>query len=94
MALYVYILICMMTHMAKNIALAEDVYRDLKRMKKKDESFSDLIRRLMKTRGLISDIAGTATLSTEEWLEVKRLREEQTMADKNRAESLLTQQEG
>ena len=84
----------MMIGMAKNIALAEDVYRDLKRMKREGESFSELIRRLMKTRGAISDLAGSATLSTEEWLEMKRLREEQTMADKSRAESLLSQQEG
>ena len=84
----------MMIAMAKNIALAEDVYRDLKRMKRKDESFSDLIRRLMKTRGTISDLAGSATLNTEEWLDMKQLREEQTKSDERRAETLLSQQEG
>lgn len=83
----------MMIEMAKNIALAEDVYRDLKRMKREDESFSDLIRRLMKTRGVISDLAGTATLSTEEWLELNKLRAKQDAADKKRKELLLSHQE-
>ncbi|MBD3407490.1 MAG: hypothetical protein GF411_15335 [Candidatus Lokiarchaeota archaeon] len=80
--------------MAKNIALAEDVYRDLKRMKRDGESFSDLIRRLMKTRGTISKLAGSATLSTEEWLEMKRLKDEQAAMDESRTETILSQQEG
>ncbi|MDF1541334.1 MAG: antitoxin VapB family protein [Candidatus Thorarchaeota archaeon] len=94
LSLYVYILICMLIVMAKNIALAEDVYRDLKRMKRREESFSDLIRRLMRTRGMISDLAGTETLSTEEWLEMKKLKAEQDAADGKRTESLLSRQEG
>ncbi|TXT54071.1 MAG: hypothetical protein BAJATHORv1_90020 [Candidatus Thorarchaeota archaeon] len=92
--LYVYVLICMVIEMAKNIALAEDVYRDLKRMKREGESFSDLIRRLLKTRGAISDLAESATLSTEEWLEMKRLKEEQAALDESRTDILLSKQEG
>ncbi len=72
----------MMVVMAKNIALADDVYRDLKCMKRNDEIFSDLVRRLIRTRGMISTLAGTATLSTEVWLEVKKLKVEQAAADK------------
>ncbi|MHA1881960.1 MAG: antitoxin VapB family protein [Candidatus Thorarchaeota archaeon] len=79
--------------MAKNIALREDVYTDLKRIKRRDESFSDLIRRLIKTRGMISDIAGSATLTLEEWMELKKLRDEQAVIDKKRTESLLSHQE-
>lgn len=84
----------MLIEMAKNVALADDVYNDIKRLKRRDESFSDVIRRLIKTRGMISDIAGSATLSLEEWMEMKKLKEEQALTDKKKAESMLSQQKG
>lgn len=84
----------MLIEMAKNVALADDVYNDIKRLKRRDESFSDVIRRLIKTRGMISDIAGSATLSLEEWMEMKMLKEEQALTDKKKAESMLSQQKG
>jgi predicted CopG family antitoxin len=80
--------------MAKNIALAEDVYKDLKRMKRLDESFSDVVRRLIRTRGTISDLAGTEILSTEEWIEMKSLKTKQASVDKKRGESLIASQDG
>jgi len=82
-----------MIQMAKNIALADDVYKDLKRLKRENESFSDVIRRLMKNRGEIADLAGSATLSLDEWLEMKKLKEEQAKEDQKRAEALISQQE-
>lgn len=88
-----YVLICIMIPMAKNIALADDVYRNLKRLKRENESFSDVIRRLMKNRGEIADLAGSATLSLDEWLEMKKLKEEQAKEDQKRAEALISQQE-
>lgn len=93
MILYVLICICIMIQMAKNIALADDVYKDLKRLKRENESFSDVIRRLMKNRGEIADLAGSATLSLDEWLEMKKLKEEQAKEDQKRAEALISQQE-
>ncbi|MBD3159907.1 MAG: hypothetical protein GF309_14090 [Candidatus Lokiarchaeota archaeon] len=93
MSLYVLIGICIMILMAKNIALADDVYKDFKRLKRENESFSDVIRRLMKNRGEIADLAGSATLSLDEWLEMKKLKEEQAKEDQKRAESLLSQQD-
>ena len=78
--------------MAKNIAVADDVYKDLKRLKRRDESFSELLRRLIKTRGMISDLAGSATLSSEEWMKLKELKEEQAEIDEERSLSLLSQQ--
>jgi predicted CopG family antitoxin len=80
-----------MIEMAKNIALADDVYKELKRLKRKDESFSELIRRLIKTRGMISDLAGSATLSSEEWMKLKELKEVQAVQDNERASSLISQ---
>jgi predicted CopG family antitoxin len=71
--------------------LADDVYKELKRLKRKDESFSELIRRLIKTRGMISDLAGSATLSSEEWMKLKELKEVQAVQDNERASSLISQ---
>ncbi len=46
------------THMGtKNIAIMDDVYEMLKARKGKDESFSDIIRKSLKTKKL-SDFAG------------------------------------
>jgi predicted CopG family antitoxin len=78
--------------MAKNIAVADDVYKDLKRLKRRDESFSELLRRLIKTRGMISDLAGSATMSSEEWMRMKELKTEQTSLDEEKSLSLLAQQ--
>jgi predicted CopG family antitoxin len=81
-----------MIKMAKNIAVADDVYNDLKHIKRRDESFSELLRRLIKTRGMISDLAGSATMSSEEWMKLKELKTEQAALDKERSLSLLSQQ--
>jgi predicted CopG family antitoxin len=78
--------------MAKNIAVADDVYKDLKRLKRRDESFSELLRRLIKTRGMISDLAGSATMSSEEWMRMKELKTEQASLDEEKSLSLLAQQ--
>ena len=78
--------------MAKNIALADDVYNELKSLKRRNESFSEFIRRLLKTRRMISDLAGSATMSSEEWLELKELKREQAERDKERAMPLISQQ--
>jgi predicted CopG family antitoxin len=81
-----------MIEMAKNIAVADDVYNELKRLKRRDESFSELLRRLIKTRGVISDLAGSATMSSEEWMKLKELKKEQAVRDKERVLSLISQQ--
>jgi predicted CopG family antitoxin len=77
---------------AKNIAVADDVYKALKHLKRSDESFSELLRRLIKTRGMISDLAGSATLTSEEWMKLKELNKEQAALDEDRSLSLLSQQ--
>jgi predicted CopG family antitoxin len=53
--------------MAKRIAISDDVYQLLSRAKLPGESFSDVIRRMMKQPVKLSDIAGTKTLSKEDW---------------------------
>ena len=81
-----------MIKMAKNIAVADDVYKELKRLKRRDESFSELLRRLIKTRGTISGLAGSATLSSEEWMNLKEMSKEQESLDEERSQALLSQQ--
>jgi predicted CopG family antitoxin len=44
--------------MARNVALADDVYRTLKREKHKDESFSDVVRRLAARKPRITELFG------------------------------------
>jgi predicted CopG family antitoxin len=78
--------------MAKNIAVADDVYTDLKLLKRRDESFSELLRRLIKTRGMISDLARSATMSSEEWMRMKEMKTEQAVLDEEKSLSLLSQQ--
>lgn len=53
--------------MAKTIAISDDVYQLLSRAKLPGESFSDVIRRGMKRPIKLSDIAGSKTLSKEDW---------------------------
>ncbi len=49
----------------KNIAIMNDVYEMLVASKTKDESFSDQIRRLMKSKRNIMEFAGTWKNITE-----------------------------
>jgi predicted CopG family antitoxin len=53
--------------MAKTIAISNDVYQLLSRAKLPGESFSDVIRRGMKRPVKLSDIAGSKTISKEDW---------------------------
>lgn len=53
---------------AKNIAVASDVYEMLMKEKREGESFSDVIRRLARNRGSLLDVAGSlADLPDEEF---------------------------
>lgn len=75
--------------MARNIAVADDVYKQLVTLKRPGESFSDVLRRLLKTRRRISDLAGSATLTVKEWREVLERKRAQDRMDRERRESLL-----
>lgn len=58
--------------MAHNIAVSEEVYQILKRSKLPGESFSMVIKRNLQ-RGKLTDIAGTAILSQEDWAATKKM---------------------
>jgi predicted CopG family antitoxin len=77
--------------MARNIALADDIYEQLNNMKRAGESFSSLIRRLLKTRASLSDLVGSSNMTVEEWSKMLDLKKKQALRDKERLESLTKQ---
>jgi len=64
--------------MAKNIPVTDDVYKQLNEIREEYESFSSLIRKILRIRSKLSNLAGTSTESIEEWLETQQLKEEGT----------------
>ncbi|RDE15578.1 MAG: hypothetical protein C4K48_03700 [Candidatus Thorarchaeota archaeon] len=50
----------------KNISINEDVYRRLRKAKRDNESFSEVIRRLLGPDDDILDLFGTISMSDEE----------------------------
>jgi len=61
--------------MAKNIAISDELYKLLKRLKRPGESFTDVILRSIKHSTSIMDIAGKKTIPLEEWEKLKKLFE-------------------
>jgi len=75
--------------MAKSIMVSDDVYEALKKAKLPGESFSDVIRRLLRERPRISELAGKRTVTKEEWKEVERAFFKQRKLDEVRRDILL-----
>ena len=69
--------------------VSERVYEELKRMKEKGESFSDVIERLLKRRPRLADVAGSGTISIKEWERVKEAFKSQEALDELRRKYLL-----
>ena len=74
--------------MAKNIAVSDDVYALLSRLKLPNESFSDVIKRFAK-KPRLSEIAGSKTLTKEQWAKVREIFKRQEEYDIRRKTSLL-----
>ncbi|NVM31242.1 MAG: hypothetical protein HWN65_20560 [Candidatus Helarchaeota archaeon] len=53
--------------MAKNIAVSDEVYELLSRFKLPGESFSDVIKRVIKLGSKLMDLAGKKTITKEQW---------------------------
>lgn len=78
---------------SKTLSVTTDVYDLLSREKFLHESFSEVIRRLVKTRGKLSDCAGLwADMSDKEELEllnaIKELRESGTKSMMKRVKNI------
>ncbi len=69
--------------MAKNIAVSDDVYELLRKVKLPGESFSDVIRRGLKQGTRLSDIRGSGTINKEDWLKVRKtIRESEAITQR------------
>ena len=75
--------------MARTIAVSDDVYKLLAKSKLPSESFSDVIRRAMKRGMNLSDIAGSRTLTKEDWEKVVRAFSLQSERDEERKKRLM-----
>ena len=75
--------------MARTIAVSDDVYELLVKSKLPNESFSDVIRRSLKKGMRLSDIAGSLTISKEEWGRVEKVFETQKRMDAEKRNKLL-----
>jgi len=75
--------------MARTIAVSDDVYELLVKSKLPNESFSDVIRRSLKKGMRLSDIAGSLTISKEEWDRVEKVFETQKRMDAEKRNELL-----
>lgn len=75
---------------SKTLSVTEDVYHILAREKFKDESFSEVIKRLVKSRGKLSDCAGLwKDLSEKEVEEIKEQIEKLRQSSKRSLERRL-----
>ena len=61
-----------MSELARTIAISDEVYGLLKRSKLPGESFSTVIKRNLR-RGRLSEIAGTAILTPEDWAATRKV---------------------
>jgi len=75
--------------LAKNIAVSDEVYKILNQLKLGNESFSDVIKRLLPPKSMLSDIAGTKTFSYSEWKKVQRAFKDQKALDDERMKKLI-----
>ncbi len=75
--------------MAKTIAVSDDIYESLSKLKLPDESFSDVIRKSIKKGVRLSDIAGSRTITKEDWQKVTLAFEGQRALDEERKRRLI-----
>ena len=76
-------------NLARTIAVSDDVYKLLAKSKLPNESFSDVIRRAMKKGMNLSDIAGSRTVTKEDWEKVIKAFGPQTKKDEERKKQLI-----
>ena len=69
----------------KTITIKDEVYRDLLKLKRKDESFTELFKRLTEREKLdLTRFAGAWKMSDDEWKKIERvLKERRRSADRN-----------
>ena len=61
----------MVIQMAKTIAVSDEVYELLSKLKLPKESFSDVIKRIIKRGRKLMDVAGKKTITREKWIMIQ-----------------------
>jgi len=75
--------------MARTTMVSDEVYEMLKKMKLPGESFSDVIKRLLKRKGNLLDIAGSGTITDEGWRMLIEYKKEMARADFEKFKRIL-----
>jgi len=80
----------MVIRVARTIMVSDDVYEALKRLKRPGESFSEVIRRLLRSRrGSLLDLAGSQTITEEGLRALEEYRKAVVKAEVERLKRLL-----
>ncbi|HZY94116.1 MAG TPA: antitoxin VapB family protein [Candidatus Bathyarchaeia archaeon] len=75
--------------MAKTIAVSDDVYQLLRRVKLPGESFSDVIRRGLGHGVKLTDIYGSGTISRGDWARVRKTIRESEMMTRRKLDKMF-----
>ncbi|MBS7649765.1 MAG: antitoxin VapB family protein [Candidatus Bathyarchaeia archaeon] len=75
--------------MGKVVMLSEEIYYQLKKIKRPEESFSDVISRLLKNKPKLLEIAGGKTISVKDWENLREAFRDRDMLDDVRRQYLL-----
>lgn len=78
-----------MNSMAKTIAVSDDVYQLLRRVKLPGESFSDVIRRGLGHGVKLTDIYGSGTISRGDWARVRKTIRESEMMTRRKLDKMF-----
>lgn len=75
--------------MAKNIALSDEIYGALAKIKRNPESFSDVIKRLLPKNTMLQDLIGRNTFTIKEWKKVEDAFSSQEKLHEQRRDAIL-----
>lgn len=75
--------------MAKTIAVSDDVYQLLRKVKLPGESFSDVIRRGLGHGVKLTDIYGSGTISKADWARVRKTIRESEMITRRKLDKMF-----
>ena len=57
--------------MAKTIPISDELYELLKKLKRPDETFSDIILRSLRMTATLANLAGRQTIPADKWKEIR-----------------------
>lgn len=75
--------------MAKNIAVSDELYNILSKLKRPKESFTEVIMRSIKYSTSLMDIAGEEIIPAKEWEKIKQIFHKKESKDLERKKALI-----